>query len=163
MSDDIEELLEEFADEDADRCWIVSQLEESSDERVLKLFLQTLADFDDEDIVRIEILKSLVMRRDNDPDRVRIAKTVVDIVTNDPDELVRQHAANALSGYTDIEGVLTVLESRVKDEEEDLDVRHNALSAISANATNQECRAALERLVTVPELGRYAQQSLDGE
>ncbi|MEW4564359.1 hypothetical protein AB1K70_17605 [Bremerella sp. JC770] len=160
---EIDRLIHEFTDANADRCWIVSQLEESGDQRVLSLFLRTLADFKEEDVLRIEIMKSFVMRDDPAPNHTRIANTVVDVVTNDPDELVRQHAANALKGYTDVDGVLAVLESLVKNESEDIDVRHNALAAISTNAANEGCRAALLRLASVSELGRYAQRRLNGE
>jgi hypothetical protein len=159
--EDIDQLLQEFGSDEADRCWIVSQLEEVPDERVVSLFMATLEDFDEDEDVRIEILKSLVMRKDSAESHTRMGEAVLNVVRNDDDDLIRQYAAKALRSYPDVAGVLDCLESIVSSESEDIDVRHNALTAIESNRSMASYREALQRLVNVPELGRSAQRALD--
>lgn len=159
--EDLDQLLQEFGSDEADRCWIVSQLEEVPDERVVSLFVATLEDFDEDEDVRIEILKSLVMRRDSAESHTRMGEAVLNVVRNDDDDLIRQYAAKALRSYPDVAGVLDCLESIVSSESEDIDVRHNALTAIESNRSMASYREALQRLVNVPELGRSAQRALD--
>ncbi|QDU96641.1 HEAT repeat domain-containing protein [Lignipirellula cremea] len=160
---DIEQLLQEFESDEADRCWIVVQLEEVPDERVVSLFVATLEDFDEDEEVRIEILKSLVMRKDAAESHARLGKAVLNVLRNDDEELIRQFAAQALWTYPEVEGVLDCLESTVRNETEDLDVRHNALGAIESNRAMASYREALQRLVNVPELGPIAQRTLDSD
>jgi len=160
---DLDQLLHDFKDAAADRCWIVSQLEEVADERVVTLFVTALEDPGEDEEVRIEILKSLVMRNDSAEHHARLAQAVLNVLQIDEDELIRQYAANALSWYPSIDGGLECLETLVRNESEDLDVRHNALSAIEGNRSLPKYREALERLVEVPEFGRSAQRALDEE
>jgi len=159
--ENLDQLLQEFGSDEADRCWIVSQLEEVPDERVVSLFVATLEDFDEDEDVRIEILKSLVMRKDSAESHTRMGEAVLNVLQNDGDDLIRQHAANAIYLYPDVAGVLDCLESIVSSESEDIDVRHNALTAIESNRSMASYREALQRLVNVPELGRSAQRALD--
>ncbi len=159
--ENVDQLLQSFRNEEADRCWIISQLEEVSDERVVSLFVNSLQDPEEDEGVRIEILKSLVMRRDRTDSHIRLAKAVLNVLQKDDSDVVRQHAANALYLFADVDGVLDCLESLVKSESEDIDVRHNALAAIASNRSLRDYRASLQRLVDVPELGRYAQRALD--
>src|SRR5690606_41656944 len=51
--------------------------------------------------------------------------------------LFRSHAANALSLYADVEGVAAVLEQVVRNDAEDLDVRHNALWRTSRSSASR--------------------------
>ncbi len=159
--ENLDQLIQEFGSNEADRCWIVSQLEEVPDERVVSLFVATLEDFNEDEDVRIEILKSLVMRKDSAESHTRIGKAVLNVLQNDGDELIRQHAANAIYLFPEVEGVLDCLESIVRSESEDIDVRHNALTAIESNRSLASYREALQRLVNVPELGQSAQRALD--
>lgn len=159
--DDIERLLQDFRSDQADRCWIVSQLEEVSDERVVSLFVAMLEDFHEDEVVRIEILKSLVMRSDSADSHTRIGEAVLNVLRNDGDDLIRQHAARALRSYPEVPGVLNCLESIVRSESEDIDVRHNALTAIESNRSLASYLQSLQGLVNVPELGRSAQRALD--
>jgi len=159
--DDIEQLLQDFRSDEADRCWIVSQLEEVSDERVVALFMATLGDFNEDEDVRIEILKSLVVRSDSVDNHTRMGEAVLNVLRNDGDDLIRQYAARALRSYPEVEGVLHCLESIVRSESEDIDIRHNALTAIETNRSLASYRESLQGLVNVPELGRSAQRALD--
>lgn len=159
--EDIDQLLKDFHSDKADRCWIVSQLEEVQDERVVSLFAATLEDFDEEEVVRIEILKSLVMRKDSAESHTRMGECVLNVMQNDDDDLIRQHAAKALRLYPEVKGVLDYLETIISCESEDIDVRHNALTAIESNRSLVSYRESLQRLVNVPELGRSAQRALN--
>lgn len=162
--EDIDRLMRAFGGGKADRCWIVSQLEEVPDERVVSLFVATLVDGEEDEDVRIEILKALVMRKDSDSaeNHTRIGKAVLNVLQNDHDDLIRQHAARALRSYPEVEGVLDCLESIVSNASEDIDLRHNALTAIESNRSLASYRESLQRLVHVSELGRSAQRAIDG-
>jgi hypothetical protein len=159
--EDLDKLLHDFESDEADRCWIVSQLEEVSDERVVSLFVAMLRDRDEDENVRIEILKSLILRKDSADCHTRMGDAVLNVLRNDSDDLIRQYAAKALRSYPQVEGVLDCLESIVSNESEDIDVRHNALTAIESNRSHSSYRESLQRLVSVPELGQSAQRALD--
>lgn len=161
MTEDIDKLLDKFHEESSDRLEILMQLGNSNDERVISQYIATLEDFSEDDLVRIEILKSLELRSDAAPVHSRFGKVVQHVLENDDDDLVRQYAAMALGNYISVRGTLAMLESIVANESEDIDVRHNALSSIEMNKSHAFCRAALQRLTQVPELGRSAQRTLD--
>jgi len=152
--EDIERLLQDFRNDQADRCWVVAQLEEVSDDRVVSLFVATLRDFNEDEDVRIEVLKALVMRSDSADNHTLIGTAVLDVLRNDGDDLIRQYAARALRSYPEVEGVLPCLESIVRTESEDIDVRHNALTAIESNRSLAGYRETLQGLGNIPELGR---------
>lgn len=158
---DLDQLIREFRSSDADRCWIVAQLQEVPDEPVVSLLVNTLENPDEDDDVRIEILRSLVVRRDSTESNTRMGRAVLSVLRSDNDVLIRQFAANALRFYPEVEGVVDCLESLVLSEVEDIDVRHNALTAIASNRAIGLYRETLRRLTAVPELGRHAQRALD--
>jgi len=157
----IDELLQEFTRETADRCWIATVLADSSDDRVVALLIDLLLSAEEDDLLRITVLKHLVLREDSDQLHQRFGSAVIRVLQRDTDDLVRQHAASALGGYVNVEGVLDTLESFVRNESQDIDVRYNCLGAIQSNWRLSKCREALQRLVDVRELGKSAQQTLD--
>ncbi|MBN1911631.1 MAG: HEAT repeat domain-containing protein [Pirellulales bacterium] len=159
--ENLDQLLRDFRSDEADRCWVVSQLEEVPDERVVSLFVATLEDADEDEDVRIEILKSLVMRKDSAENHTRMGEAVLNVLRNNDDDLIRSYAAKALRSYPEVEGVLDCLESIVSSESEDIDLRHNALTAIETNRSLASYHGSLQRLVNVPELGQSAQRALD--
>jgi hypothetical protein len=158
--EEIDTLLLELQSNDTDRCAIIEFLADSLDSRVVPLFLRLLLDRSEDELVRVEILKALVVRRDNDVDRSCLSSAVCSILERDDDTLVRQFAAKAMSRFVEVNGALQLLESLITDVAEDIDVRHNALAAIEANASQKICQDALQRLVSVPELGRSAARIL---
>jgi len=79
---------------------------------------------------------------------------------NGDDILVRQYAALAMRSFIGVNGVIDLLESFVCNEQEDIDVRYNALSSIERNVKRLDCQSSLRRLVAVPELGRSADRTL---
>ena len=158
--DDIEAALRAFESGEADKCDAVASVADLLNERVVSLFWDVLVDKGEDEIVRVEILKSLLFRKDSPADRVRFGDAVRRILHVDDDTLVRQYAAIAMRLFVDTEGAVELLEQIVRDESEDLDVRHNALGAFEANADEPRCRESLARLVQDPVFGKSAQRVL---
>ena len=143
------------------RSSLVEELAEVADERVVSLFLEILRDTAEEDFVRVEVLKSLPFRQHTPTTREQFAHALVAILAQpEEDTLVRQFAAIAARRFVDEPGVALFLEELVCNAQEDLDVRHNALSSLERNSTNKECRECLQRIVNVPDFASSATRAL---
>jgi HEAT repeat protein len=158
--DEIETALMAFDSGTTDKCSVVELLADSLDERVVALFLKAMLDESGEDLVRVEILKSLPFRNDSPTNRNRFGEAAMQILRSDEDELVRQYAAKSMRRFVSCDGAVELLERIIRNESDDIDVRHNALSAIEANASSPHCRETLGRLVQIPVLGKSAERTL---
>jgi len=158
--DKIETALVALDSNENDKGTIVESLADSLDERVVERFLKALLDKTEEDLARIEILKSLIFRNDSSTNRVRFGTATMQVLQGDDDYLVRQYAAKSMRRFVACDGAVELLERIIRNESEDIDVRHNALSAIEANASSPNCRDVLGRLVHVPVLGESAERTL---
>jgi len=158
--DGIETALVAFDSGETDKSSVVELLADSLDERVVARFLKALLDKTEVDLVRIEVLKSLPFRKDSPTNRVRFGEATMQILQGNEDELVRQYAAKSMRCFFACDGALELLERIVRNESDDIDVRHNALSAIEANASSPNCREALARLLQIPVLGKSAERTL---
>ncbi len=162
MKDHIDALLGEYTTSDAGR-WstIIETLSDSTDERVHSLFLNTLCDKSEEDFVRVKVLKAVPFQDYTFDFRKRFCDAICTVLNDNGDDvLVRQYAALAMRSFVSVDGVLDLLESLVCNNQEDIDVRHNALSSIERNVKRPDCQSSLRRLVAVPELGRSADRTL---
>ncbi len=140
--DEVETALMAFDSSETDKSSLVELLADSLDERVVALFLKTLLDKTEKDLVRVEVLKSLPFRKDSPINRVRFGEATMQILQGD-DDLVRQYAAKTMRCFIACDGAIELLERIIRNESDDIDVRHNALSAIEANASSQNCRETL--------------------
>lgn len=158
--DDVETALMAFGSGKTDKCNVVEDLADSLDERVIVFFLERLLDNTEDDLVRIRILKALDFRNDSPQNRVRFGEATMQVLRSDDDELVRQFAAISMRRFVACDGALELLERIIRDEADDVDVRHNALSAIEANASSPNCRETLGRLLQIPVFGKSAERTL---
>ncbi len=163
MDDHIDTLIKGYATCDSGRrSTIIETLSESSDPRVISLFLEIVRNPKEADYVRVEVLKGISFRDDSVETKQRFCEVLCDILDHsEEDELVRQYAALAMRCFVEFEGVLGLLEEVVRDPDEEISVRHNALSAIERNAEMADCQASLKRLVSVPVLGNSAARTLE--
>ncbi|MFO0885062.1 MAG: hypothetical protein U0894_12885 [Pirellulales bacterium] len=162
MKDSIDALLGEYTTSESDRrSTIIETLSDSAEERVHSLFLNALCDKSEECCVRVAVLKAVPFQDYTFDFRKRFSDTISTILNDNGDDvLVRQYAALAMRTFVGVDGVLDLLESLVCNSQEDIDVRHNALSSIERNVKRSECQSALRRLVAIPELGPSADRTL---
>ena len=157
--DEIETALVAFDSNETDKSSIVEVLADCLDERVVARFLKKLLDKTEEDLVRIEVLKSLPFRKDTPVNQLRFGEATMQILKGD-DNLVRQYAAKTMRFFIACDGAIELLERIIRNESDDIEVRHNALSAIEANASSQNCQETLSRLLQIPVLGKSAERTL---
>jgi hypothetical protein len=130
--DQVAELVErcQAEDEGAQVDLIVELEDHVADPRVLDLFVSIIADADAYDLSRIECVKILRLCPPEGPaDRVRVGH-VIAAALRDEDDLVRQYAAMSLGPYAGDPVVLDALATALAPDEEDVDVRHSALSSV---------------------------------
>ncbi|MEV4312544.1 HEAT repeat domain-containing protein [Actinocrispum sp. NPDC049592] len=142
-----------------DAKWrIIADLDESlGDPRVLELFLKVVADREEYDLARIECLKVLDLYPPDD--RVRVGRVIAGALDVEDDYLVRQYAAMSLGPYAGDPVVFEALSVAVL-EDEDVDVRHNALESLVTADPDERITALLHRLTEDPELGSAAKRTL---
>ena len=157
---DIENALMMFNAGKTDKCAVIEDLADSLDERVVIFFLERLLDSTENDLVRIRILKALDFRNDIPTNRLRFGVATMQVLQSDDDDLVRQYAAISMRRFVACDGAIELMEKIIRNESDDIDVRHNALSAIEANGSSPSCREALGRLVQIPQLGKSAERTL---
>jgi hypothetical protein len=158
--DKVAELVERCRAEDAQVDLILELEDHVADPRVLDLFVSLIADADD--LSRIECVKILRLWPPERPaDRVRVGQ-VIAAALRDEDDLVRQYAAMSLGPYATDPVVLEALATALAPEEEDLDVRHNALNSVREADRDEHTVALLRRLTDDPELGTAATRARGG-
>lgn len=132
---------------------LLAQLARSADARVFA-FLVEVAAADDYDLARIEALRSFEFRATADPQQGPLVLEMLEcVLRNDEDDLVRAHAALALSGQMKVAGAVRIAGRHALDPDDDLDVRHNALFALERGGPSLESIELLRRGVTDPALG----------
>jgi hypothetical protein len=144
-------------DDGSRRVEVILELaDDRGDSRVLDLFLAVVADPAEYDLARIECLKILDLWPPAAPDdRQRAGRTIATLLWPDEDYLVRQYAAMSLGPYARDDVVFDAL-AEVLLHDDDIDVRHNALSSVTAAGADDRRTALLRQLSTDPEMGRFA-------
>ncbi|HEX6352001.1 HEAT repeat domain-containing protein [Actinophytocola sp.] len=160
--DQVAELVERCRteDEDAQVDLIVELEDHVADPRVLDLLVSIIADAGAYDLSRIECVKILRLWPPEQPaDRVRVGH-VIAAALRDEDDLVRQYAAMALGPYADDPIVLDALTTALAPDEDDVNVRHNALSSVMEAGRGEHTITLLRQLADDPELGTAATRTL---
>ncbi|MET0132479.1 MAG: HEAT repeat domain-containing protein [Kibdelosporangium sp.] len=168
--DEVARLIESFrsvaATDDVDgsaKVEIVVKLEgRVGDERVLELFNAVIADPDEYDLARIECLKILRLWPPDEAGHRRVVgRTIATVLAagDDDDLLVRQYAAGALGPYTRDATVFDTLAGALVDDE-DIDVRYNALSSVEEAGADERAVALLTRLADDPRFRSAALRTL---
>ncbi len=145
-----------------DKFKLITDLEDhTSDPRVVALYLSVIADPAEYDLARIEAIKILCLWPPDDAaDRQRVGRTIAQTLWPDEDYLVRQYAAMSLGPYAEDDEVFEAL-TNVLIQDDDIDVRHNALSSVEDSGPDDRTTALLRRLTDDPELGSAATRTLD--
>jgi hypothetical protein len=139
---------------------VLALKEHMADPRVLSLFVAMIADPMTYDLARIECIKILhLWPPDSAAGRQEVGRTVAAVLRDDDDELVRQYAAMSLGPYAADAVVLAALADAVRDDD-DIDIRYNALTSIEEAGPNDRCIELLRQLADDPKLGTAATRRL---
>jgi HEAT repeat protein len=140
---------------------IIAQLEDIEDERILPFFLDVLLDQQEYDLAKIEVLEVLKLKDcQNQAEYQKIGKIIRQVLTNDFDNNVRIYAAMAISNYIETEGVIDDLSNIILNENEDIDLRWNALTALEETPKKEIYVTILKKLVNIPEFRKFALRKL---
>ncbi|MFC0540386.1 HEAT repeat domain-containing protein [Kutzneria chonburiensis] len=140
---------------------IILELEDLLDDpRALTLFATVIADPAEYDLARIECIKILQLQPPTgSDDRRRIGRIIAAVLDPEDDYLVRQYAAMSLGPYAQDPAVFDAISVAVNDD--DIDVRHNALESVSEAGPDDRTRALLQQLTDDQELGSAAKRVLE--
>jgi HEAT repeat protein len=130
------------------------------DPRALTFLVAMVADPFEYDLARIEGMQILRLHApDAAPARRQAGLAIAAALTSD-DELVRQYAAMSLGPYADDDQVFRALAAAALNDE-DIDVRYNALAAVEEAGPTARNADLLRRLAADPELGTAAARTLE--
>jgi HEAT repeat protein len=138
---------------DTSRVEAVLQLEEHlTDPRVPALYASLIADQAEYDLARIECMKILrLWPPDDEALRLTVGRAMATALASD-EELVRQYAAMSMGPYLADPAAFAALSGTLSTDD-DLDVRHNALSAIEEAGPAPHTTELLRRMTADPALG----------
>jgi hypothetical protein len=160
----INKLLLDFDKADLDKQMsIVETLFDVLDDEIVDKLSKIGVDRSADEFLRSRIFEVLYSGVDVGVFHSRFSDMVREVLNREDDELVRQHAAKASWRFCDVRQVISTLEDIVADAEQDLDVRHNAFTALARNRRLPESRNSLERLMKVKEFMSYAKDALSRE
>jgi HEAT repeat protein len=153
--DEVERLLERFRTQPHD----FAAEDHLGDPRVVPFLVALAADPDAYDLARIEAMKVLCLWPPDEP--LAAGRVMAAVLRDDEDEMVRQYAAMSLGPYAADDAVLDALAAAVLGDD-DVDVRHNALSAVVEAGPDERTVALLSRLASADDtlLGRSAARTL---
>jgi HEAT repeat protein len=154
------ELFRSTSDDDVKVEAVTALDEEAADPQVAAFLTAVAADPGEYDLARIECMKILRLWPPTAPDARRDAGRAIAAALREEDEILRQYAAMSLGPYLDDPPVLAALTAALLHDD-DLDVRHSALSAVAEAGPADQHADLLRRLAGDPELGRAAARTLD--
>lgn len=141
---------------------LVESMVRSNATAAVNALLDTIVDSHRRDNDRVDILKTLA--RDETylggRNRLRTAKCICDILHSDPNELVRQHAAQSLYFFADIDGVVDTLLKVAGNPTEHLELRCEAKAAIEHNPRIPNWIALFQQLASSPGIGEAIRRTL---
>jgi hypothetical protein len=163
--DDLDELLQAFEARQLESAWkldLLLDLEPLRDSRLVPFFARVLADTTQPTAVRMAVLRAVRNRALTSEERRLLAGVMRELATRrPPDHLeLREHSAQALGDFTDLEHVLATLDALASDPAEAFDVRYAAFNSLERAGPVPECVEALRRLTTDDTLGRSAHSLL---
>ena len=140
---ELDDLIAEYDQKDADRVWILKQVEDFEDTRVFSFFARVLQDNNAEEEEKIEILNILRLKRITDQTiQNRLADIILDQLARTDEDLVAKFAAMSLTNFIVSPGVVATLERVVGDMQQDEDNRYNSLESLLDNSDRVDCKAA---------------------
>lgn len=139
----------------AEKIELIRQLAHESGSQAVGLLLAILKSQTESDVAKIEVLRIMSIKTYSGKDHEQVGAEIMGLLRSSHIEEVRAYAALAMSGYVDMSGSFELLASIVIDEQEDLDIRHNALAALEHLGANKQNIELMNALSKDEELGTY--------
>ncbi|PSL49482.1 hypothetical protein CLV51_101816 [Chitinophaga niastensis] len=109
------------------------------------------------DLVKVAIYRIIEVADFADPDLVEIKDQILYNLKDEEDELVKQWGFRSLTwNFSVFPDVIDYCVDTVENVEEDLDVRHNAFSVITASKNKERIDALHDRLLKIKDFAGYA-------
>jgi hypothetical protein len=141
---------------------VLIDLERIRDRRVVPFLLNLLRDQHECEAVRIHVVRQL--RSDVGilvpPDRPAVTMALRDVLANASRENLRLQAALALGDFTEVQGVMVTLSATALAQDESIDLRYAAFTAIERAGRTPESSAALQQIARDEALGDAARSVL---
>lgn len=126
-----------------------------------ELIRSVIANKDEYDLARIQALKILELAALPEEELHSFGELLVSVITTDDDSDVRNYAVLASTNFVNANDQLKELVIKiVSSPSEDIDIRHNALSAVMAFFDLPRRKSVLESLLADKALGKHAARSL---
>jgi GST-like protein len=146
---------------DDEKCEFIRGIEFEDLPGKWELLRAVIANKDEHDLARIEALKVLEIAGIPEEHIASFCELLVNVITTDSDDDVRNYAVAAAKNFVnDSEAVNELIIKIVSDPKEDIDVRHNALSALMALWDLPRRKMVLESLQDDKKLGKHAAREL---
>jgi GST-like protein len=146
---------------DAQKCEFIRHIEFEDIPGKWELLRSVIANKDEYDLARLEALKVLEIAGIPEEHIASFCELIVTVITTDTDYDVKNYAVMAAQNFVnDSDDVKELIIKIVSDPKEDIDVRHNALSALMALWDVPRRKAVLESLRSDKKLGKHAVRQL---
>jgi hypothetical protein len=167
--DDVQRLIQEFRSEDtttlgdfSKKVEIITDLEYMDDQRIMPFFLEIVSDENEYDLARIEVLKILRLKEPLEAETdEKIARILTNILSNSADDDVRIYAAMTASTYTGFVNLVEVLSTIIFDDQEDINLRWNAITSIEEMGDTEQSRRIMEKALPNNDFQDYAKRILN--
>jgi HEAT repeat protein len=166
LMDELERLVDAYrmrtASSVAANLAVLMDLEQIGDPRIVPFLLKVLEDRNEPEDVRNHVLKQL--RNGGGlvvpADRPQVATSIGDVLADRSTVDLRLQAAIALGEFTQIDGVLSRLNSVCLAQGESIDLRYAAFTSLERAGPTTECIALLRQMSSDETLGRSARSVL---
>lgn len=149
------------AGESAEKIELLGRIEDLEGPDVDHFLAMVASDASEYDLARIEAIRVLERRRfEGNEERESVASVLRRVLAEDDDDQVRSYAARALGNFTQVPGVVATAGALVLDQDEDIDIRHNAFFALERSAPTEEAVDLVTRCLAEDEFQDAARRVL---
>jgi GST-like protein len=143
------------------KCQLLQSIEFEEIPEKWTLIRSVIADQDEYDLARMQALKILELAGLPAEELRSFGELLVSVITTDQDQDVRNYAVIASTNFVnDCEELKELVVKILLDPKEDIDIRHNALSAVMAFFDLPRRKEVLEQLSSDKEMGKHARRQL---
>jgi GST-like protein len=155
-------IIDDYASSTDDgKCKLLQNIEFEEIPEKWELIRSVIANKDEYDLARIQALKILELAALPEEELHSFGELLVSVIATDEDYDVKNYAVIASTNFVNANDELKELIIKiVADPNQELDIRHNALSAVMAFFDLPRRKSVLERLLADEALGEHAARSL---
>jgi hypothetical protein len=155
-------IIDDYKNLDDDgKCQLLQDIEFEDIPEKWQLIRSVVTDPNEYDLARVQALKILEIANVLAEEQESFGALLATVIATDQDYDVRNYAVMASKNFINDNNILKeLIVAVVADPNEDIDIRHNALSAVMALWDLPRRRAVLESLLADEELGKHAARLL---